>query len=143
LRDALVAGFLSNPRFTRRLLLSFVADPATATPERVAVYQRPLSVEGTTRAMGRWLPALLVPAEKAASEDPAAYARLTMPLLLIWGERDTVTPLAQGRRLASLAPHAELSVLDAVGHIPQVEAPERFDELLVKLVAPILRSGGG
>jgi pimeloyl-ACP methyl ester carboxylesterase len=137
LRDAVVATFLSNPRFTRRLLLSFIADPAAATPERVALYQRPLSVEGTTRAMGQWLPALLTPRETARSEDPAAYAGLSMPVFLIWGDRDTVTPLEQGRRLATLAPHAELAVLGGVGHIPQIESPARFEELLVKLLGSL------
>lgn len=117
------------------LLLSFIADPAAATPERVAVYQRPLSVEGTTRAMGQWLPALLTPREPARSEDPAAYAGLSMPVLLIWGDRDTVTPLAQGQRLATLAPRAELAVLTGVGHIPQIESPSRFEELLGNLPA--------
>jgi pimeloyl-ACP methyl ester carboxylesterase len=40
LREALVATFLSNPRFTKRLLQSFIADPAIATEARVAIYQR-------------------------------------------------------------------------------------------------------
>jgi pimeloyl-ACP methyl ester carboxylesterase len=135
LRDSVVAAFFSNPRFTRRLLLSFIADPAAATPERVAVYQRPLSVEGTTRAFGQWLPALLAPAEAARSEDPAAYAGLTMPVVLIWGDRDTITPLAQGQRLATLCPRAELAVLAGVGHIPQIESPARFEQALVKALS--------
>jgi len=135
LRDAVVATFLTNPRFTRRLLQSFIADPSRATPERVAVYQRPLTQKGSTEAIGQWLPALLAPAEAAPSEDPASYARLRMPVVLIWGGRDTITPLAQGQRLARLVAGAQLVVMDAVGHIPQLEDPEPFDAIFAQALA--------
>jgi pimeloyl-ACP methyl ester carboxylesterase len=131
LRDALVATFLTNPRFTRRLLQSFVADPAVATDARVAVYQRPLTVRGTTRSFGQWLPALLLPDPQARSEDPAQYARLRLPVVAIWGDRDTVTPLDQGRRVVSLVPGARLVVLPGIGHIPQVEDADAFNRALV------------
>jgi pimeloyl-ACP methyl ester carboxylesterase len=134
LRDPVVATFLTNPLFTRRLLQSFIADPVHATDERVRIYQRPLTVQGSTRAIGEWLPTLLAPARPAASEDPAAYRSLPMPLVAVWGDRDTITPLEQGQRLAGLAPGAQLLVLDGVGHIPQIEAPQRFNDLLLKVV---------
>jgi pimeloyl-ACP methyl ester carboxylesterase len=139
-RDALVAGFLTNPRFTRRLLAAFVADETAASPERVAVYQRPLVIRGTTRAVGSWLPELVAPAAPARSEDPAAYRTLAMPLTAIWGARDTVTPLAQGERLVALAPGATLEVLASAGHIPQIEAPREFDERLVKALQAMHRA---
>jgi pimeloyl-ACP methyl ester carboxylesterase len=131
LRDALVAAFFSNPRFTRRLLQGFVADPSVATDERVAVYQRPLAVRGTTRAFSAWLPALVLPDTAARSEDPAAYASLRLPVVALWGDRDTVTPLAQGERVVSLVPGAQLVVLPGIGHIPQVERPAAFEGALV------------
>ena len=140
-RDAMVATFFSNPRFTRRLLQSFIADPAVATPERVAVYQRPLTLQGTTRAFGEWLPELLAPAAPSRSEDPAAYATLGLPLAIIWGDRDTITPLEQGRRLAALAPGATLDVLPGVGHIPQIEDPRAFNDLLVKVLRRVRPAG--
>jgi pimeloyl-ACP methyl ester carboxylesterase len=139
LRDALVATFLTNPLFTRRLLQAFIADPAHATDERVRVYQRPLTVQGSTRAIGEWLPALLAPGAPAASEDPAVYRALAMPLVVIWGDRDTITPLEQGQRLAGLAPGAQLLVLDGVGHIPHIEAPPRFNDLLLKVIDGLRR----
>jgi pimeloyl-ACP methyl ester carboxylesterase len=134
-RDAVVATFLTNPMFTRRLLQRFIADPAAATPERVAVYQQPLDLQGSTRAVGEWLPALLAPTEAAASEDPASYRALRMPVFVVWGDRDTVTPLDQGQRLAGLAPGAQLHVMAGVGHIPQIEDARRFNELLLSIVS--------
>src|SRR2546427_536186 len=77
----------------------------------------------------------LAPPAVAASERPASYQGLKVPVFIIWGERDTITPLEQGQRLAKLAPHAELAVMRNVGHIPQIEDPAGFNELLLKAVA--------
>lgn len=139
LRTALVATFLTSPAFTRRLLQGFVADPAVATDARVAVYQRPLTVWGTTAAVATWLPELVAPSVRSRSESPAAYRALTMPVVAIWGARDTVTPLGQGERLVALVPHGRLEVLPDVGHIPQIEDPDRFATLLVR----VLRESAG
>ena len=106
-----------------------------ATEDWVRLYQRPLVVADTTPAVGAWLPALLAPTAVAASERPASYQGLKVPVFIIWGERDTITPLDQGQRLARLAPHAELAVMRNVGHIPQIEDPAGFNELLLKAVA--------
>jgi pimeloyl-ACP methyl ester carboxylesterase len=131
LRDALVATFLTNPMFTRRLLGAFVADPERLTDERVAIYQQPLSVRGTTAAVGEWLPELLAPGPGGASRDAQTYRRLTAPVLVVWGEADTVTPLPEGRYLASLPPKARLVILPGVGHIPQIEHPPAFEQALI------------
>ena len=134
LRDAIVATFLTNPRFTRNLLQTFIHDHAHATDARVAIYRQPLAVKGTTEAVGQWLPAMLAPAGPAASEDPASYGKLAMPVIVIWGDLDAITLLSnQGRRLAQLT-GAELHVIERVSHIPQIEDPAKFNELLLKSV---------
>jgi pimeloyl-ACP methyl ester carboxylesterase len=120
-------------------LQSFVADPAAATDERVAIYERPQSVQGTTRAFGQWLPALLLPDPSARSEDPTAYAHLGAPVVALWGDRDTITPVAQGRRVAGLVPGARLVILPGLGHIPQIEGPGDFNRALVEALASLSR----
>jgi pimeloyl-ACP methyl ester carboxylesterase len=135
LRDSVVATFLTNPMFTRKLLQGFIDNPAHATDEWVRLYQRPLAVANTTAAVGAWLPALLAPADVAASQRPASYRNLKIPVFIIWGERDTITPLHQGQRLLKLAPRAELGVMKNVGHIPQIEDPAAFNELLLAFLA--------
>ena len=137
LRDAVVATFLTNPAFTRRLLASFVADPAVATPDRVTIYQRPLAVRGSTRAIGEWLPVLIAPAGTPRSATPEPYRALAMPTLVVWGDLDTITPLPQGTELAQLIPGARLEVLSGVGHIPQIENPQRFNGVLVKFLSSL------
>jgi pimeloyl-ACP methyl ester carboxylesterase len=140
LRDGVVATFLTNPLYTRRLLQSFIADPAKATPSSVAVYQRPLAVKGSTRAVGAWLQTLLAPVEASDSELPATYRSLGMPVRLVWGALDTITPLDQARLLVGLVPGAELEVMEGVGHIPQIEDPREFNERLLRLLGPFSSS---
>ena len=76
LRDSLVATFLTNPMFTRKLLEAFIDNPVHASNDWVRLYQRPLAVRGTTQAVGEWLPALLAPPAVAASEQPASWRGL-------------------------------------------------------------------
>jgi pimeloyl-ACP methyl ester carboxylesterase len=135
LRDSLVATFLTNPRFTRRLLQAFIADASLATDERTAIYQQPLDIIGTTAAVGAWLPALLTPAPGSRSGDVLAYRSLAMPVYLIWGALDTVTPLQQAEHLQRITPGSNLLVMRNVGHIPQLEDAGQFNKLLLNTLA--------
>jgi pimeloyl-ACP methyl ester carboxylesterase len=58
-------------------------------------------------------------------------AELTMPVLLIWGGRDATIPVAHGQIARALIPNAHLEVLAQCFHRPQLEAPQRFNELLL------------
>jgi len=51
---------------------------------------------------------------------------LRMPTLLIWGEQDTETPLADGRLMERLIPDAGLVVFEGAGHYAYLEQPGRF-----------------
>ena len=54
-----------------------------------------------------------------------------MPLLLIQGEEDRVTPaVANAELLASAVPDATLVMLRKCGHLPEAEAPARVNELI-------------
>ncbi|GAA6525471.1 alpha/beta hydrolase [Intrasporangium sp. DVR] len=52
------------------------------------------------------------------------------PVLLIHGEQDRLVPVAAARRIAAANPHWETEWLADVGHTPQLEAPERFVEIV-------------
>lgn len=68
----------------------------------------------------------------AGSDAVPVGAGLTMPLLLIQGAEDRVTPLAaNAARLAEAVPHARLVVLDGCGHLPEIEMPERVNQLIL------------
>jgi pimeloyl-ACP methyl ester carboxylesterase len=140
IRNSVVATFVTNPMFTRRLLQAFIADPSRATDEYVQLYQRPLSVQGSTPAVGQWLPELIAPSARSVSEDPQAYSKLAMPIGIVWGRLDTITPLNQANRLVELLPQSQLVVIEDVGHIPQLEDPERFNGVLIPLLRHVIES---
>lgn len=130
-RDALVSASLTNPRFTPRLLRGLVSDAAAVTPARVAMLQRPLFREGTTTTYGAWLRHFVLVDEHTLATDRERYRAIRVPTLVIWGSSDAVTPVAQGRDIAHLIPGATWVELAGVGHIPAIEATDRFDASLV------------
>ncbi len=60
---------------------------------------------------------------------------LDRPILLIWGERDLVTPLALGERLASEARQAKLEVVSGAGHLVLDDAPDRVASLVASFAS--------
>ncbi|HEY1259433.1 MAG TPA: alpha/beta hydrolase [Stellaceae bacterium] len=78
----------------------------------------------------------------ASGEMPPLGAGLTMPLLLIQGGADRVTPAAANAELlAQAVPQARLVMLDGCGHLPEVEAAERVNALIRGFLAGDDRPG--
>jgi pimeloyl-ACP methyl ester carboxylesterase len=51
--------------------------------------------------------------------------------LLVWGENDPLTPVADGRLMAEMIPDARLEVLPGAAHNPMADRPREFNRLLV------------
>jgi pimeloyl-ACP methyl ester carboxylesterase len=60
----------------------------------------------------------------------AAAAKVTVPTILILGERDMMTPAKAGKALAAALPNARTIALRGAGHMMMAERP---DELLAAL----------
>ncbi len=106
-------------------LRGFYADPAQVTPEMVDGYWRAFQT-------ANW-PNGLIGLSRDSSSPLAeeTIQSITASTQLIWGERDMVTPLAQGERLRDLLPDASLTVIPGVGHQPMEEAVEAFNAALL------------
>jgi pimeloyl-ACP methyl ester carboxylesterase len=63
----------------------------------------------------------------AGADQRDVLPRIAVPTLLIWGERDTRSPLSVARRFEELIPNSRLVVIPAAGHISNLEQPERFN----------------
>jgi pimeloyl-ACP methyl ester carboxylesterase len=140
LAEAATAATVTNPAATGALLRSMIArkDRAEAW---LAVLKQPMRRSGTTSAYAAWLPSLFASDDGALSRTAAGLGRLAVPVALIWGEADTVTPIAQGRRIAELGRARSFATLPGVGHIPHIEDPEAFLAALDSALAPD-RQGG-
>ena len=59
---------------------------------------------------------------RVISQDLADFAaRVQAPTVLVWGDRDTETPLWQGCKLEALIPDAGLIVFQGAGHFSYLE----------------------
>ena len=61
--------------------------------------------------------------------------RLRMPVLLLWGEKDQITPLEQGQKMHILVPQSELDVFNECGHL----APQQCGGEMGPMVVEFLR----
>jgi len=64
--------------------------------------------------------------------DPETVAaKVTVPVLMISGIEDRVNPIDKNAALIAKAmPQAKLEILDGVGHLPEVEVPDKVNALL-------------
>ena len=61
---------------------------------------------------------------------------LPEPLLIVWGSKDALTPLALGQEMHQLDPHSELDIVDGCGHL----APSLCAARVAPAVADFLKS---
>ena len=79
----------------------------------------------------------LLPELRAALELDQVHT----PLLLIWGDRDRLLFHGSADRILEAVPGSRLELLPGIGHCPQVEAPERFSELLSGFATELEQAG--
>jgi len=65
----------------------------------------------------------------------APFARLTVPVTMIWGKQDLTTPIVNAAALLQLNPQARLEVFDYCRMMPEQEHPERFNEMVREVLA--------
>ena len=119
-----------TPERLGNAVAGFYADPATLTPEVQDGYWRAFRTSG-------WELGLIGLTRDAAGNRlaDAQVSQIAAPALLVWGERDTLTPLDQAERLRALLPDAALTVIPAAGHQPMEEAPDAFNAALLAWLA--------
>ncbi|WP_035848221.1 alpha/beta fold hydrolase [Kitasatospora azatica] len=72
----------------------------------------------------------------SAHEKTAALAALTdLPVLVLAGTEDLLTPAAHSEAIARALPHAELALLPATGHLLMLERPDEVNHRLAALLA--------
>lgn len=55
---------------------------------------------------------------------------IKMPVCLIWGKNDTITPPMVAEEFHKLLPNSELHWIDKCGHAPMMEVPAEFNAIL-------------
>ncbi|MGD1896267.1 MAG: alpha/beta fold hydrolase [Phormidesmis sp.] len=68
--------------------------------------------------------------ERFTAEVEPLYGKIRCPVKIIWGENDPWIPIERGRSLHERIPQASFETLPGLGHLPQMEAPERVTSVL-------------
>lgn len=139
LRDTRVATTATNPLLTRSLLATMLHRKEQATADVAAILQTPMTLKHSTHDLGDWLKSFLSPDRAALSANRANYGDLKIPTTLIWGDQDTLTPLAQGQDIHGLIAGSQIVIMPGIGHIPQVEDSEGFAKVLGDTLTGMLR----
>ena len=63
------------------------------------------------------------------------YLAQHMPTLIIWGERDSMLPVAHGHAAHEAMPGSALEIFQDAGHLPQLGDPRRFVAVVERFVA--------
>ncbi|MFC1429907.1 alpha/beta fold hydrolase [Streptacidiphilus sp. N1-3] len=104
------------------------------------VAERPKLVEKLRRAVEQATPQGVAWAQRAMAARPGSLdvlAGLTVPALVVVGEEDTVTPVADAEAMAAVLPDVVLTVIPAVGHLSALEAPDTFNWAVRGLLARV------
>lgn len=73
-------------------------------------------------------------AMKGRPDSTAQLARMSFPALVIAGEHDTITPVAEAERMQALLPRSMLSIVPRAGHLSNLENPADFSEALASFL---------
>lgn len=107
-------------------------DPAIATKELVDDVFK--TVNDRSRVIR-----ILTMAKSAIRHNMAKeLSKITIPVSLIWGRNDKVTPPEVAEEFHELLPNSELNWVDRCGHVPMMEHPEIFNTFLEKFLDRIL-----
>jgi pimeloyl-ACP methyl ester carboxylesterase len=134
-RDPLLRSLLALPAPVPALVLR----AAVARLYRQLAFAVPGSVDSRIVSSFTWhhrerakVAAVLDTAHRLIPElrDALDPERITVPLVLVWGDRDRLVFHRGAQKILDVVPDARLELLEGIGHCPQVEAPERVTEML-------------
>ena len=100
-------------------------DPKTATKELV---DKVFDIVNKSDSVIRLLAFAKSAIRHNMSED---LPNMNMPICLIWGQQDKVTPPHVAEEFQTLFPNSELFWIDKCGHSPMWEHPKKFSEITI------------
>lgn len=120
-----------NYEFIKEKVQFTFYDPETATKELVdEVYEIVNNRHKVIR--------ILAMAKSAIRHNMAEdLSKIKIPVSLIWGKNDKITPPEVATEFKSLLLDSELNWIDLCGHAPMMERPKEFNEFLSRFLEKI------
>jgi pimeloyl-ACP methyl ester carboxylesterase len=94
-----------------------------------------LTDSGRRRAFLSTLNAVVGTEGQRVAATDRLYLADSLPLLIVWGARDPIIPAVHAERAHEALPGSRLEIFDGVGHLPQLEEPLHFVEVLEDFIA--------
>lgn len=130
LRNLLLGILIHNDSFALSQFKKFVYVTDNMNQELLDTYTRYFNTDQTSFRLSTWLQDYVNDPLNYKSNYSENYTQLSIPVRLIWGDKDTVTPLSEAEKLLNILPNVQLSTLNNIGHIPMVEDYNLFDTTL-------------
>lgn len=128
-----IARWVTPNSLVRSSVESVFGDPSKVSDDLVTRYRDMLLVPGNRQAT----------IDRQRGQRPIATAQqmagITMPTLLLWGERDELVPPKGGEWFDRALPNSRLVVLPGAGHIPMVEVPRESVRPVIDFLSSIVR----
>ena len=106
-----------------------LARPVIVSPSMSGGYSLPFLTEHPEQASG-----FVAVAPVAIPAHEKRLARITVPVLAIWGEHDRTIPRAQAELLVQSVPNGRLVIVPGGSHAPYMSEPDLFNRELVGFV---------
>lgn len=68
------------------------------------------------------------------SDKTLDISTITTPTRILWGRNDPITPIAQGRKMAALLPHATITEVEGWAHAPYITHPNELASAIIDAV---------
>jgi pimeloyl-ACP methyl ester carboxylesterase len=98
--------------------------------EEIAHGHATLADRETRAAFVQTLRSVVEPGGQRVNAANRLYLAEQLPLLLIWGQHDSLIPVAHAHETHEMLPASLLEVFADSGHFPQLDEPERFIDVL-------------
>ncbi|WP_369253488.1 alpha/beta fold hydrolase [Geodermatophilus amargosae] len=132
----------------RGMLQMCFGEPARVPPARIdaAVEEtrERAAQEWANRALTRSMRGLITSYLRVGRANAWRLASsLRMPTLVVWGDRDRLVDPRLAPRLAAVVPRARLLVLETVGHVAMLEAPEETARAVLGMLEDLTHPSDG
>lgn len=126
-----IDGILENgvEQFAADSLKNFFAQESFITKKEVIEEVREIMVSTSEKSIIKTLIAL-----SKRKETCSTLWKIKVPVLILVGEEDTITPPEAAQFMNEEINGSEMSVIEKAGHLSNLENPEQFNEQLIKFL---------
>lgn len=126
-----------NRKNTARSLRAIVANPDVVTDDEIDAAYALACLPGAQQAfldMLRVYCTIFGVSRNEVRRILDSLPRIRPSVLLVWGEHDRILPVASAHAALARLPNARLVVMEGCGHVPFVEKPDEFNQLVERFI---------